>query len=153
MKNLRFISFWLLLTVGLATVVFNSCGDDKKEEPKKEQTDPDNGGNNSSSGLVGTWTCTDVQAERTGCGTPSAYKDANYIFKADGTFTRGSSTGKWELENNTLTLTFANGTVYSTTTLTTTKFMYRVYVSLNIPMGACQGMGAYVSYTYEKGMQ
>jgi uncharacterized protein (TIGR02145 family) len=36
MKNLRFISFWLLLTVGLATVVFNSCKDeneDKKETP------------------------------------------------------------------------------------------------------------------------
>ena len=45
MKNLRFISFWLLLTMGLAAVVFNACDDD---EPSQEQVtsddpnDPDN---------------------------------------------------------------------------------------------------------------
>ena len=36
-----FLSFGLLLTVSLATVVFNSCGDDK-DEPVQEQKDPDN---------------------------------------------------------------------------------------------------------------
>jgi len=41
MKNLRFISFWLLFTMGLATVVFNACGDDK-DDPKQEQNDPKN---------------------------------------------------------------------------------------------------------------
>ncbi|MDR0873143.1 MAG: Ig-like domain-containing protein [Prevotellaceae bacterium] len=36
-----FLSIGLLLTVSMATVVFNSCGDDKKDEPKKETpTDP-----------------------------------------------------------------------------------------------------------------
>jgi len=36
-----FLSFGLLLIVGLAAVVFNSCGDDK-DDPKTEVTDPNN---------------------------------------------------------------------------------------------------------------
>ena len=35
MKNLKFISFYLLLTLGLASVVFNSCG-----KEKDKPTDP-----------------------------------------------------------------------------------------------------------------
>ena len=43
MKNLRLISFWLLLTMSMATVVFNACGDDEKDEQKKENpSDPTN---------------------------------------------------------------------------------------------------------------
>ena len=37
-KNVRFLSFWLLLTMGMATVVFNSYG--QKNNSKKEVTDP-----------------------------------------------------------------------------------------------------------------
>jgi uncharacterized protein (TIGR02145 family) len=40
-----FLTFGLLLTVGVATVVFNSCGkddDDKKEKPSNNQNDPNN---------------------------------------------------------------------------------------------------------------
>jgi uncharacterized protein (TIGR02145 family) len=40
MRNLRFISFYLLLTMGLASVVFNSCNGDKKDEPTVTPTDP-----------------------------------------------------------------------------------------------------------------
>jgi len=45
MKNINFLSFWLLLILGTATVVFNSCGkddDSKKEEIKP--SDPDKTG-------------------------------------------------------------------------------------------------------------
>ena len=38
MKEVRFISFWLLLTVGMATVVFNSCGNDDETDPDKPVT-------------------------------------------------------------------------------------------------------------------
>jgi len=45
MKNLRFIRFWLLLTMGLATVVFNSCKEDKEEDSKQEQNNPNDPNN------------------------------------------------------------------------------------------------------------
>ncbi len=40
MRKKYFISFWLLLAIGMSTVVFNSCG--KDDEPKKEEANPDN---------------------------------------------------------------------------------------------------------------
>ncbi len=40
MTKKYFISFWLLLTIGMSTVVFNSCS--KDDDPKKEETNPDN---------------------------------------------------------------------------------------------------------------
>ncbi|MDR0872709.1 MAG: Ig-like domain-containing protein [Prevotellaceae bacterium] len=40
-----FLSIGLLLTVSMATVVFNSCGDDKDEPKKEVPTDPDDGTN------------------------------------------------------------------------------------------------------------
>jgi uncharacterized protein (TIGR02145 family) len=45
MKNIRFLSFWLLLIVGMATVVFNSCSkdNDKKEISDDEISDDING--------------------------------------------------------------------------------------------------------------
>jgi uncharacterized protein (TIGR02145 family) len=40
MRNFNFLSFWLLLTLGLATVVFNSCGkdEDTTDDPNKSTT-------------------------------------------------------------------------------------------------------------------
>jgi uncharacterized protein (TIGR02145 family) len=48
MKSFRFLSFWLLLTVGMATVVFNSCKEEKpsnNEGNKPVVVDPDNPNN------------------------------------------------------------------------------------------------------------
>ena len=57
-----FLSFGLLLTMSLATVVFNSCGDDK-DEPKEEQTDPNKPGDpdkpNGNSGIGSATSTTD----------------------------------------------------------------------------------------------
>jgi len=39
-RDFRFLSFWLLLVFGLATVVFNSCGKDD-DDPKNDGNNPD----------------------------------------------------------------------------------------------------------------
>ena len=44
MKNFRFLSFWLLLTVGMATVVFNSCGKDDDSDNSGGSNNPNNPG-------------------------------------------------------------------------------------------------------------
>jgi uncharacterized protein (TIGR02145 family) len=47
MKNIRFLSFRLLLTLGLATVVFNSCGDDDYNLNDRNKLDNSNKPSNS----------------------------------------------------------------------------------------------------------
>ena len=160
--NLRNVVAIAICLVGF--MVFNSCGNDK-DEPKKEVTNSDNGEQKPTSGLVGTWVCTDVNAISISCGTASHYSIVkSYTFKANETFIAqqvsgygGAAferTGTWKIENNILTLAFDDiSDVYTTSLLTSTKFVYRINFSLNIPVGACRDMSAPVQFTYEKAMQ
>jgi len=40
MKKVKFLSFWLLIALGAATVLFNSCGKDDNDSEKKNATGP-----------------------------------------------------------------------------------------------------------------
>ncbi|MDR0872513.1 MAG: Ig-like domain-containing protein [Prevotellaceae bacterium] len=115
-----FLSIGLLLTVSMATVVFNACGDDK-DEPK-EVTDPTDPSNPNT--ILGTWkyvksiTTTQVKAsngtEESTSENVSSGKVSNMTLYEDGKVT--AAYGVYT-DNGTYT---AKGSSFSTTTNTKT---------------------------------